>query len=492
MTGLSYLSSSNITYSSTNNKPYYFSNSPIIGTTDEGYYQLAFLPKAFLNDDSAIPKKILFVVDYEASNTGFSQQQILNTIKRNILENLSPRDSFNIFYNRLTTKKLSSTWIPADSAKIEQAFAVLRDPSVGIGNSSVLNSLLVDGYDFLKAQRSGEMMIISSNDAYSAFTTVQSFYSDLTNQFTSLPTTHAFDFSSRGLIPSFWSQNTYYYGNELLYRVLTSNTRGNFVNMTNWNPVFSDIEKGTSDIFQQLVPYAPIDMIVKPTTGLTFERFDLQSSNTSSANRPFLQIGKYKGSFPFTVDITTTNAVNQLVTGRLSLPANPTAVNDSSNRQLHGANKIQVLESTPTNNTLINKIIQESKAHRILSRYTAFIALEPNLQTPCDTCKDETGGVRTSVVDAKSDSVKITVYPNPFRESVTISIEKPVSAKVENALIFNTLGQCIKTFNEAELKSNTGKLTLTWQDLNISAGTYIFSTTINGKKFVQKLVKIRE
>ena len=435
------------------------------------------------------------MIDYESSNTNFTQQQTLNLIKKNLRETLTSRDSFNIFYNRLTTRKVNTKWVVADSTNIERAFTTLNDPSVGIGNSSILTSLIADGYDFIKTQRSGEVLLISSNDAFSTLASVQSLYGDLERQYNPLPVTHAFDFASRSLVPNIWYQNRYYYGNELLYSVLTSNTRGNFTNMTAWNPPIADFEKAASDVFQQFTPYAPIDITIKPSVGLTIERYDLSETSTYSANRPFLQIGKYKGNFPITVDITTTNALNQLVTGKLILQANPTVLTDSSNRQLHTANKIQVLENSavPLSNSLISRIIQESKNNRILSRYTAFIALEPNLQNPCDTCRDETGGVRLLAVgDVQNDSVKITVYPNPFKDVVSIDIEKSVTSTVSNTLITNLLGQTIKVFTPQELSGNNKKVSLTWRDDSANAGTYIFSTTIGGKRYIQKLVKIRE
>ena len=265
--------------------------------------------------------------------------------------------------------------------------------------------------------------------------------------------------------------------------------------MTAWNPTTTEFEKAASDIFQQFNTYAPIDITIKPTIGLTYERYDLQDNAANSANQPIMQIGKYKGSFPITVDITTTNALNQLITGKLILPSNPTVTTDSSNRQLHAANKIRLLENSavPLSNSLISRIIQESKDNRILSRYTAFIALEPSLQKPCDTCRDETGGTKTLATrDVQNDSVKIKVYPNPFKDVVTIDIEKPTAAKISNTLITNLLGQTVKTFTVAELDSKDNKLSLTWNDNSANAGTYIFSTTIDGKRYIQKLVKIKD
>jgi Secretion system C-terminal sorting domain/Vault protein inter-alpha-trypsin domain len=492
LTGLNYASVANISYNSVESKPYFFTNSPISGTIDEGYYQLAFSPKAILNDETSVPKKVLLLVDYEATNTAYSPSQILNLIKKNLKDNLSPRDSFNVFYNRLTTKKVNTKWVVADSANIERAFAAMTDPSVGVGNSSILTSILAEGYDFIKTQRGGEIMLISSNDAFASLQSVQSLYNDLESQYRPLPITHVYDFATRNLQPSVWYQSRYYYGNELLYNVLTSNTRGNFVNLVNWNAPISDVEKGATNIFQQLVPYSPIDVTIKPNVGLTYERYSLQDNVLNLVNQPFMQVGKYKGNLPLTVEVTTTNTLNQIITGKLIVQANATMQNDSSNKQIHGANKISVLEATPTSNSLISRIIQESKVHRILSRYTAFIALEPSLQTPCDTCRDETGGVRTSTIDARKDSVKITVYPNPFKDLVSIKIEKPASSKVSNALITNILGQPVKTFAEHEWTANAEKTTLTWQDAGASAGTYIFSINIDGKRYIQKLVKIRE
>jgi hypothetical protein len=489
LTGLNSASVANISYKSMENNPYFFSNAPIAGT-DEGYYQLAFSPKAIINDTTSVPKKILFLIDYDASKTILSAQQIQQMMKKNIRENLNPRDSFNIFYNRLTTQKVYSNWVVADSANIERAFATISSPSVGMNNTSILSSMIPEGYDFVKTRRGGEVLIASSNGAFASLVGVQNFYADLERQFSPLPITHVFDFSSKSLTQYLWAQNRSYYGNELLYNVLTSNTRGNFVNVASYYPTVAELEKGATDIFQQLIPSSPIDVTVKPTVGLTYERFNLAETGSQT----FMQVGKYKGTLPLNIDVTTINALNQIVTGRLVVQANPIAVSDSSNKQLFGAAKIRSMETTvPMNNSLINRIIQESKTYRILSNYTAFIALEPSLQKPCDSCRDETGGIKVlGIKEVKNDSVKITVFPNPFKESVTISIEKPAASKMSNTLITNLLGQTVKVFTESELKENSGKVVLNWQDTAISAGTYLFSTTIGNKRYVQKLVKIRE
>src|SRR5690606_6702954 len=100
--------------------------------------------------------------------------------------------------------------------------------------------------------------------------------------------------------------------------------------------------------------------------------------------------------------------------------------------------KILAMENA---NLLANKfnIINSSLSHRVLSRYTAFLALEPGLQDPCVDCTDESS---TTSTDDLTESVQCKVYPNPFYDKVVLELSGINSdEKPEDISLYNTRGE---------------------------------------------------
>jgi hypothetical protein len=149
------------------------------------------------------------------------------------------------------------------------------------------------------------------------------------------------------------------------------------------------------------------------------------------------------------------------------------------------------LESgTNINNQIKQEIIDSSINSRVLSLYTAFLALEPSDTTQaCNNCEDETNPGTTGVIEAEQDLV-IKAFPNPFTSEITIQIHLE-EAKAE-LKIYNTLGQLVKTF---ELNNDMGTdITINWNGTTdsgdeLSAGIYlIILETKTGKK-TMRIVK---
>ena len=136
-----------------------------------------------------------------------------------------------------------------------------------------------------------------------------------------------------------------------------------------------------------------------------------------------------------------------------------------------------------------NNVIAESIEQRVLSRYTAFLSLEPSDTVPvCTSCQDESRLTWINASDwAESDSV--SVYPNPCSDFVTIRMasDANLSGSSISLEIYSVLGT--KVF-EANPDVSGGNWEYRW-DLTASDGQKVakglyFITLTNQEKTLRK------
>jgi hypothetical protein len=121
-------------------------------------------------------------------------------------------------------------------------------------------------------------------------------------------------------------------------------------------------------------------------------------------------------------------------------------------------------------------------AERILSRYTAFLALEPNdTLKACLSCKDEST-LDTGVDDHRQPSEQDSLfqaYPNPFNAHTVIKLHLGQGQRQGDLEvgIYNLLGQKVRTYSP-EQTLNGREFTFRWDGydddgLQVATGTYL-------------------
>jgi hypothetical protein len=234
--------------------------------------------------------------------------------------------------------------------------------------------------------------------------------------------------------------------------------------------------------------------------GYCFGRYNLGAAgSTVYLNRPILQLGKFNGSFPFVVQAAgvykqQTFSIKKIIT------ADEAARGDSLAVEIWTGNQIAALEAQPQTNEIIKQILEASLRERVLSRYTAFLALEPSDTVKvCQDCKDESKLVSAVVSrekDAPEDSL-LWAYPNPFNAATTLTVRLPESTKSENVSlkIYNLIGQVVRTFG---LPIDSGKRTyqFKWDGRNdagqsAASGTYFLVLKTPASRKALKLVMMK-
>ena len=157
------------------------------------------------------------------------------------------------------------------------------------------------------------------------------------------------------------------------------------------------------------------------------------------------------------------------------------------------------MELINNGNDGIAEIISYSIDERVLSLYTAFLALEPGQQDPCLDCYDESGEIITDVeeVEQAADSLFIEAYPNPFNAQTEIIVNLNKNFNIDNAVfkIYNILGQEIKTF-ENKFSGAGRKIKFNWDGRNDNGGTtssgiYFFVVANNIERHTLKLLMLK-
>lgn len=87
---------------------------------------------------------------------------------------------------------------------------------------------------------------------------------------------------------------------------------------------------------------------------------------------------------------------------------------------------------------------------------------------------------------ANIKDAKLSVYPNPFTDEVTIAFDLKSTSDV-NLVIYDMSGRIVKTVQKANQKSGLNNLTIQAKDLK--TGTYFYSLKTNASQLSGKLIK---
>ena len=461
---------------------------------NEGIYQLALLPSQALQLQTT--RKVAVLFDYEASKTDLSATAVLNGVKSMLHEQFTAADSFNLIFSNLNIKRAGEDWFAGDSLSIENAFSsVGQNPLASYSN---LPALLANAIDFVKSNgNEGFLWLISSSDHVGDYRVANPLIADLLNAMDPIPPIYVADYSNSNQ-QYYYIGNRYYLGNEYFYINLTQRTYGNYLNIRETGN-FAVLLNSTAETFSGFIE--SFDLYTTLQAGFCFGRFNLNPIGTAIfLDRPILQVGKYNGDFPFIVQTSGVYKAQPFSkTTIVELGSAQEA--DTLAAEIWAGNYISALEAQPESNEIIGQIINASLDERVLSRYTAFLALEPgDTVEVCFDCQDESGvviSVDEKNANAASDSLLLRAYPNPFNAETTINLNLPSGVKVEDMSlkIYNLLGQVVRTFPLTPVAQSDAKQ-IVWDGRNeageaVATGIYYVIFRTPARKATLKLLMVK-
>lgn len=456
---------------------------------NEGIYQLAFLPSKSLNITNN--NKVAILVDYSAGNGNVTTTEILTNIKSYLLSNANEKDSFNLIFSNLTIKRASETWLPTDSLTIEQVFSNLGNNP--ISSYSNLPSLLANGIEFIKQYgNNASIVLISNSEQVGDYQVANQLINDLLQLMDEKIPIHVADFQTQFFYYHYFN-GRYYYGNEYFYSNITRMTSANYFKITSFHN-FQELISSTIKSINGFI--SSFDLHTRLASGYCYSRYTLNSSNNLVyLEKPILQIGKYKGNFPFIIEAS--GEYDSIVfSQQFLIDEGNINETDSLSEEAWAGNYLQNLEYNDQTNDVVNEIVNYSISERVLSIYSAFLCLDPSMGGEvCYDCFDGGGivGVKDDEHITESDSV-ITAYPNPFNAQVQINVPLQQIENIDNATfrIYNILGQVVRNF-ELSTSGTSQNYSFVWNGKNdegsiVSSGIYFFVVNTPKKNYSVKLL----
>ncbi|NJK86592.1 MAG: T9SS type A sorting domain-containing protein [Bacteroidales bacterium] len=479
-----YSNSFNIGFSSPLENGFYLNKYAI--NENEGIYQLAVLPSAYL--DSLEHRKVMVILDYDISNSYITKSDVINQTKSILMSELSEKDSFNLFLSNIQTYKSSENWVNANSENVTQAFENITSK---LSNYSNLASVTTDAIDFInKHGKNAEIILISNSDQYGSNQTANEIINDLLKLMETKIPIHIAYFQEVNY-KYYWFGGRSYYGNEYLFYNLSKISGGSY-QKKDYNNSLNTIITSCFNYLHGTVK--SFDLYTSLDDGICYSRYFINNNpDIVYVNQPILQVGKYKGNFPFNFELSG-EYLNELFSHDESVDNLNVYSADSVSQDIWTGLYIQKLEQTASSNELISDIIRYSIDERILSLYTAFICLE-DTTTVCEDCEeeDDENGWPTLINENNTKPI-LNAYPNPFSHEITISIKLNAPENEDVTFeIYNVTGELVYVFSD-EYLTNGSEISLTWdgkttEGVELPAGIYLFTIKTGKGTYHLKLVK---
>lgn len=441
-----------------------------------GIYQVGFLPKTMTGlASNALPaRRILALLQYSATYPAISAEEYRQTIKEQLIHNLKPGDYFNVIQAGVSPSPVSSAWMPATAENIRQVFDRLVFKEISGG---YIPGLLAAGMSWIQQQPdSGYMLLLANSTAESNPTLANLLLKELAglDPERGLVPCYIGDFSLALPYSTYYVGGIPYQGNGYLYENLARQSKGEYLYISCCQ-TFAELVAKT--IRAAGIQTGDIDFHTEMTDGFCFSRFFTSEVNgtTVDLSQPVFQMGRYRGNWPMMVELAGESSGTYFFNSWTL--DKPQAI-DTSLETIWNGLYILDLESKTQTNARLSEIIGLSLQHRVLSRYTAFLCLEPAFENSiCLECINRTGGITGLEEIVRDSALDITIGPNPFFEVVHIHIEKrdtPIPP-IARLSVYNSLGQEVYVFSG--WSGNSASLDFDWKGQNQSGtplpgGTY--------------------
>ncbi len=456
----------------------------------ENYYQLAIQPD--LGKEENLARRLLFLLDYNESNTTLSKEEFLYKTSQIISSTLTEKDNYNIVLSGLTPHILSDKWIQAKSEQSDSLLQTVPQSNLSI-NSNYFSSTLTKGIEFIREENATDIILISANNSYTDHKTANTLIKDVTTVLNSIDSDisiNILDIANTNRKYEYINGRSWY-NNEYLYTNLAKKTKGVYRTLKatgDFTPECNNLLVETGSILTNF------SVKSKLNSGWTFGEYAFGiNSDVISQHGMYTEVGKFQGEGEFQIG-TYYKHNNQYKKQKININPTKMVATDSTLSQYWTGHYIAELEKDANSNSLINEIIEVSMANRVLSLFTSFLCLEPSDTVPvCVDCFDE-NELETSI--AKNIMQKEGLTITSLGEGFKINLNLPASFKGNklNITIFNLKGQVLRTITTNSIKNGT--LNFQWDGKGqngsaLSSGLYIMSISGSGFAKSQKIQIVR-
>lgn len=440
----------------------------------EQFFQMAILPTDILLEANSSNEKVLFLIDYDSSKTTFSKEVVLENLKNQIKDNLNTGDLFNlVFVGQNGLEFINEGWMNVSDALIDNVFILLEE-AYTLSDETHLPQLLEAGLTFFQeGAEGGTLFLLSCADNLANEGVANTYIGDLTTTFpdSSIAIIIA-DYQNKNQQVYYYEEiitdedghlyykDTQLYGNEYFYLALNELFFGSTYVIREQRSLIN-LFNSALDAINPIQNIAEIE--IKSGAEDCFGQYTLESGQFSNHNDPILKIGKCENNLPISIEVAGT-INNQIVRKAITLDETSIKQGDRNHEIAWAGNYIQELEYRDFfdyTQRIAEETIEWSINNRVLSVFTAFLALEPELGGYiCEECVDETSP--THLVTGTIDGIRLpeandvelpnitfgAVRDEEWGIPVTDSIVTSTSTADFNSLIFNQISAVPNPFRQ--------------------------------------------
>lgn len=463
----------------------------------DNFYQLAYIPPEVNHQGEA--KKILVLIDNYSPNAYVNKQGLFSHLKEVMRGNLSIQDSFNIIFSKQGGNHLlSDQWISGEESSLNAALSSLVDP---INNFPNLVNLLEDGINFVKNNGGeGDILLIANSDNESPWE-----MQTLTEQILNLIggddiRINIVNYQNLNYYTDWWWDGEYilYYNHKELYENLTFGTSGVFY--SSFDGAFNtweSISSAFSDLFREDYFF---DFDIEMAGGFTYDQYRQHYMGQSeNPGRPIIQVGKFIGEMPMDLEFIGFGSEGNFVEDSKTIQPEQFSNADTLLRETWTGHHIRYLEGEASGNSDEQEIIDISITERVLSKYTAFLALDiENGGEPCLDCWEyDWPTVSNEELETMDIEITVSAQPNPFSDKclLTFEIGNAEAGSGIVAYISDSFGKQVLSLDLDALK-HKGKMEWYWNGENdhgqeVPNGIYFLTVRTAHKVQTLKLILLR-
>lgn len=403
---------------------------------NEGYYELITLPQPA----TASPRYYNLIIDYKSagSNDLYSAAELQRSVQGWLSATLGPTDFFSIYYRTASgAGALFNSWHAADSAGIAAiGTAFAGTPS---NNEADYMTLLIAGMNFTKGIAGAETIFISGNNPSSSssqsslFNLAKAGIGPFSNKL------HVINIHYSALSGS---TGPYYYGSTAINGMLSQlsdSTKGTYTapksnvydSYTSSYMYDLSLKDALNAIAETATPATASFQLSIPVNGFTYGEYTTNRTSRFQPSGVYTEIGHYYGTFPTSDSIQFNYKLGNTYVTRSTGLTVMTIANQNQNKTWNYFNN---RELAAYGSTYRQEVIDSSINNRVLSDFTAFLALDIR-----DTVnKNQNLNVQNPTA---TQSGTVSAYPNPFKTTLTIESKQPI----ELVQIFSIEGRLLRS-----------------------------------------------
>jgi len=449
-------------------------------TADNGlksYYQVSINPLSAFGLQQGEARNVVIVIDNETITSSISKQDFISNVKKFTTNTLYPTDSLQIIYTNNKANKLFNDFVIFSPITTNNLLN-----NITLGDISLLYNGLYDAYDLLKNKTNPVLVVFSSGVSFANISVASSTKDNLYNTFKTIPKSFFINYNNEK-VPYYYFHPEFYRGNTLFYKIMASNSGGSYASVNEGNTTNISPEDALQKISEDFGEYNLSDFEMEVRIKSSDGGFSYDNTNFTNKRTGFAQTGLLVGKPPYTIEGVFFNK-SDVITKKIVIKESDTNQGYNNAAQIHAGLNIIKFE----NENLKAKefqILNLSLENRVLSRFTAFLALEPSLKTPCYQCKDESN--TPTPTNQTQYGYILKVFPNPFSDVLNIEIQGVIHEKVENLEIFDVMGRKFEA--EYEINNKDATIYITIKGNNLKDGIYFVKVKLGNKILSFKIVK---